>query len=85
MKKNRPKISRQWFGESARGHYNIEMRPYTFKELRGLYGLKHRAMTKVLSVFLDEIGPKPGRYYNIRQVEIILDNVGPPYTLVGEE
>jgi hypothetical protein len=86
MKKNiRPTINREWINDSAYGSYNIEMRPYTFKELRGLYGLGHRAMTKVLSLYLDEIGPKPGRYYSPRQVEIIFNYVGPPYTLVGVE
>jgi hypothetical protein len=60
---------------------NIHVKPYTLDELAGIYEVNWRTLKKWLQPFEIEIGEKIGRYYTIRQVEIIFDKLGYPYIL----
>jgi transposase len=58
-----------------------EIRPYSTKELSGIYGVSDKTLRKWMKPFTDEIGKKQGRYYTVLQVEIIFNKLGMPYKL----
>lgn len=59
----------------------ISVRPYMLKELAHLYGVSGRTVINWIRPFKEELGARMGRYYSIRQVRIIFDNLGVPYAL----
>lgn len=59
----------------------ISVRPYMLKELAHLYGVSGRTVKNWIRPFKSEVGIKTGRYYSIRQVRTIFDNLGVPYVL----
>jgi hypothetical protein len=56
----------------------IQLRPYSLKELAALYEVKPRTIKLWLEPFLEIIGVKKGRFYTIKQIEIIFDKIGEP-------
>lgn len=56
----------------------IPLRPYSLKELAALYDVKPRTVKIWLQPFSSDIGDKKGRFYTIKQVEIIFDKIGEP-------
>ncbi len=56
----------------------ITLRPYSLKELAALYDVKPRTVKIWLQPFSSVIGDKKGRFYTIKQVEIIFDKIGEP-------
>lgn len=56
----------------------IELKPYTDKELSAYYGICTKTFTKWLIPLQTDIGERQGRYYNVRQVKVILTNLGVP-------
>lgn len=54
------------------------LRPYSFKDLRALYGVSHKTMKKWLDPFLKEIGEHKTRLFTIKQVKIIFQKIGAP-------
>lgn len=54
------------------------IKPHTKKELAGRYEVKPKVISTWLKPYLQEIGPKHGRYYTMRQVEIIFRLIGTP-------
>ncbi len=56
----------------------ITVRPYSLKELAALYDVKPRTVKIWLQPFSSVIGDKKGRFYTIKQVEIIFDKIGEP-------
>jgi hypothetical protein len=56
----------------------VELKPYTDKELSAYYGICTKTFTKWLIPFQKTIGERQGRYYNVRQVKVILTNLGVP-------
>ena len=55
-----------------------EIRPYSTKELAGIYNVCDKTMKKWIKPFIEEVGEKNGRYYSISQVKIIFDKLGLP-------
>lgn len=56
----------------------FEIKPYSKKELAGLYKIGVRSMTTWLEPFKKDIGKRYGWYYNIKQVRYIFDKLGLP-------
>ncbi len=56
----------------------IPLRPYCLKELAALYDVHPRTIKVWLAPFIEVIGEKNGRYYTIRQVEVIFNKIGEP-------
>lgn len=54
------------------------VKPYSTKELAEIYGICDKTFKKWIKPFLDEIGIKQGRYYNVIQVKIIFAKLGVP-------
>ena len=57
----------------------IFVKPYTAKELRGLYGVCDKTFRKWIHPFAEEIGQKNGAYFTVRQVKIIFDRLDIPH------
>lgn len=57
------------------------IRPYSKKELTILYGVSSKTMTRWLKPHQAAIGQREGRYYNVRQVQLIFDLLGIPALL----
>ena len=79
-KKTQPNPPR-WLTQLHGVQYFLVMKPGTFKDLCELYETKYRAM-KTLVKPLDEAIRTPfGRYFSVRQLEAIIDHIGPPYII----
>lgn len=61
------------------------LKPYMKKELAKLYNMSPRAFNSFIKDFEDEIGVKKGRYYTIKQVEVLIKCVGMPRTVHMEK
>jgi len=55
-----------------------EIRPYSTKELAGIYNVCDKTMKKWIKPFNEQVGEKNGRYYSVVQVKIIFDKLGVP-------
>lgn len=56
----------------------ITVRPYSYKELVVLYGVSQRTFKNWLEPFMAEIGEKRGRFFNVKQMEVIFRKLGYP-------
>ena len=63
----------------------IEIKPQSKKELANLYEVSPRCLTTMLAPFKESVGKKSGRYFNIKQVEIIFSSLGIPAFLLKDE
>ena len=61
----------------------IQLRPYCLKELAALYEVKPRTIKIWLQPFLSVIGAKSGRFYTLKQVEIIFNKIGEPNEIIA--
>lgn len=61
-----------------------DIRPYTKKELASLYELSPRAFYTLFRPHEEEIGKKTGRYYSIKQVELIFIKLGVPGSMLSD-
>lgn len=55
-----------------------EIRPYSTKDLSGIYGVCDKTFKKWLKPFVALVGEKNGRYYTVAQVKVIFDKLGVP-------
>jgi len=56
----------------------IYLRAYSKTEIAGLYKISMKSLTKWLVPLKKELGPRIGRFYNPRQMEIIFRELGVP-------
>ena len=56
----------------------IQLQPYSLTELAALYNVTPRTLKLWLEPFLEPIGLKKGRFYTIRQIEVIFEKIGEP-------
>ena len=56
----------------------VEVRAYSIGELAGLYEISVRTMNRWLKPHLIIIGERQGRFYTVKQVEIIFEQLGLP-------
>ena len=54
------------------------VKAYSKKDLRQLYGVTYKTLSRWLKPMASEIGPLHGRYYTPTQLKIIFDNLGYP-------
>ena len=57
---------------------SIQLRAYSKTEIAELYKLSMKSLTKWLVPLEKELGPRIGRFYNPKQVEIIFKELGIP-------
>ncbi|MCC7303090.1 MAG: hypothetical protein IT233_10655 [Bacteroidia bacterium] len=63
----------------------IEIKPYTKKELAGVFGITPRCLYTWLKEIEMEVGPKKGKYYTPNQVRIIVKLIGGKGTMNPDE
>lgn len=63
----------------------LDVKPYSKKELANFYEVSPRCFTTMLNPFNEKIGKKTGRYFNVKQVEIIFASLGFPSRLLKDE
>lgn len=56
----------------------VVLKPYSCKELAGIYGVEKRTFHKWLEPFAAEVGEKHGRFYTVAQVRTIFTRLGLP-------
>lgn len=56
----------------------LQIRPYTTKELAGLYDVDWRTFQTWLTPFLEQLGEKRGKFWSIPQVKIIFEKLDYP-------
>lgn len=57
----------------------IMVKPYMLCELSNIYGISSKTMSNWLKPFEKQIGFRNGRYYNVKQVTVIFNNLGVPF------
>lgn len=57
---------------------SVEVKPYSIGELATMYGVSVRTMHTWLKPIQSMLGDLVGRYYNLRQIRIIFDELGEP-------
>ena len=55
-----------------------EIKPYSAKDLAGIYGVCDKTFKKWIKPFASDIGEKNGRFYTVAQVKVIFDKLGVP-------
>lgn len=55
-----------------------EVKPHNYKELEGLYGVSHKTFKKWLKTLVPDLEPVSGRYFTVKQVQLIFDRLGIP-------
>ena len=63
----------------------IVLKPYSIKELADKYGVTPKTFRKWLAPFKEEIGPRIGWFYSVRQIKIIFKRLSYPSELDPEE
>jgi hypothetical protein len=82
MKKSlKPRFNKEWMSENAEEGAEIKFRLYTFADICRLYGIGYYGMRKRLEDIWEALSDKPGNYFTIRQFEMIVEHLGPPYDL----
>jgi hypothetical protein len=56
----------------------VDIRAYSIGELATLYEVSVRTMNRWLKPHLEIIGKREGRFYTVKQVEIIFEQLGLP-------
>ena len=57
----------------------IEIRPYSSKELAAMYGVSSRTFRRWMLLIDKHTGKRIGNYYIIPQVKIIFEKLGVPH------
>ena len=56
----------------------VEVRAYSIGELAILYGISARTMNRWLKPHMEIVGKRQGRFYTVKQVELIFEQLGLP-------
>jgi DNA-binding transcriptional MerR regulator len=59
----------------------IEIKPYMIGELAKYYQVSEKTLRCWLKGFADRLGERNGRYYTIKQVEMIFQELGTPQVI----
>jgi hypothetical protein len=57
----------------------FEVKPYSKRELSHLYSVCNKTFSNWLEPFQHEIGKRNGRFYTVKQVDVIIDKLGLPH------
>ena len=56
----------------------VEVRAYSLGELAILYGISVRTMNRWLKPHMEIVGKRQGRFYTVKQIELIFEQLGLP-------
>jgi hypothetical protein len=60
---------------------SIEVKPYMLNELAKFYQVSDPTFRSWVKALADKIGKRIGKYYSVKQVEIIFEELGCPKTI----
>lgn len=60
---------------------SLPIKPYMPGELAKYYQVSEKTFRCWLTAFPDKLGKRSGRYFNIKQVELIFQELGTPKTI----
>ena len=60
----------------------LVVKPYTTKDLAPLYNMSTRTFLRNIEGIKDKLGARKGHFYSIKQVEIIIEHMGIPISLL---
>jgi len=63
---------------------SFSLKPYTPLQLCVMYQVSKKTFMKWLVPFGLDIGERTGHFYSIKQVQVIIDKIGFPGTLIAE-
>ncbi len=63
----------------------IEVKPYTNKDLGKLYNMTSRTLRRNIVGIKEKLGDRRGHFWNIKQVEMIMAQIGRPYEIIERE
>ena len=58
----------------------IRIQAYTTKELAAIFKTTPKTFRKWIFVIKDQIGPRIGNYFSPKQVKLIVEHLGKPFT-----
>lgn len=61
----------------------LEIKPYTTQELSVLYNMSSRTFRRNIAGIKEKLGKRIGHFYNVKQVEMIMEHMGRPYELIS--
>ncbi len=70
---------------NSRVNAQVEVKPYSIKELAGIYGVCSRTLKKWMLPFQEELGKPTGWFYTIPQVEIIFAKLSLPHIMTTSD
>lgn len=59
----------------------LDIKPYMPGELARYYQVSEKTFRSWLTAFKERLGKRSGRYFNIKQVELIFEELGTPKTI----
>ena len=60
----------------------LEIKPYTTQELAVIYNMSSRTLRRNIAGIKDKLGKRIGHFYNVKQVEMIMEHMGRPYEII---
>ena len=63
----------------------IVVKPYTNQDLAKMFNMCSRTLRRNISGIKDQLGERRGHFWNIKQVEMIMAQIGRPYEIVERE
>lgn len=60
----------------------LVIKPYTTKELAPLFNMSSRTFRRNIAGIKELLGVRKGHFYNIKQVEMIIEHMGRPYEVI---
>ncbi len=63
----------------------IEVKPYTNKDLGKLYNMTSRTLRRNIVGIKEKLGERRGHFWNIKQVEMIMAQIGRPYEIIEKK
>ncbi|MBX3164697.1 MAG: hypothetical protein KF900_09455 [Bacteroidetes bacterium] len=64
---------------------SVEVKPYTNKELSGLFNTGERTFRREIAKIKHHLGERNGHRWSVKQVEKIMEILGRPYQVIEEE
>jgi len=63
----------------------IVVKPYTNKDLGKMFNMSTRTLRRNIVGIKEQLGERRGHFWNIKQVEMIMAQIGRPYEIVEKE
>ena len=62
----------------------IVVKPYTNKDLGIMFNMSSRTLRRNIVGIKEKLGERKGHFWNIKQVEMIMEHIGRPYEILEQ-